>query len=270
MRKQYTVGEVAKYLGISRDTVRYYDKKNIVIARKDDKGYRYYTREDIIALSYVLNLKVLRISLKDIQFMMSESSLDKSIQIVKKHEEKIKKELRDMSNCLSVINDYRISLEGAQKYCNSFSIEKNSVIIYKKIVDYNEFDVIGEFNALAPNHTNVLSFLIDKDLFLSDEIGNFNNVKHNFVPIVSMIDDDKEGKEDKYIKNGFLLYEYSKCAKAIIDTYANYDYTHVIEIRKKIVEQGYKIIGDVMWRSICLRNAPRKIHDYHELWIPVE
>ena len=41
MRKTYKIGEVANILGVSADTIRYYEKAGIVYSKKDSSnGYR--------------------------------------------------------------------------------------------------------------------------------------------------------------------------------------------------------------------------------------
>ena len=40
--KQYTIGDVSKRLGISRDSLRFYEKKGIISPQKLENGYRCY------------------------------------------------------------------------------------------------------------------------------------------------------------------------------------------------------------------------------------
>ena len=48
----YKIGEVAKLLGISSETVRYYEREGVIQSQKIDQesGYRYYEALDINAL----------------------------------------------------------------------------------------------------------------------------------------------------------------------------------------------------------------------------
>ena len=46
----YQIGEIAGLLGMSRDTLRYYEKRGLLSAQKDHNGYRYYTKQDIYRL----------------------------------------------------------------------------------------------------------------------------------------------------------------------------------------------------------------------------
>ena len=64
MKNRFLIGEVSEYLGVSRDTLRYYDKDNILKPSIIGKnGYRYYTIEDII--KPIINDKIH----KEVQFL---------------------------------------------------------------------------------------------------------------------------------------------------------------------------------------------------------
>ena len=49
----YKIGEVAKLLGISSETVRYYEREGVIQSQKIDQesGYRYYEALDITAIT---------------------------------------------------------------------------------------------------------------------------------------------------------------------------------------------------------------------------
>lgn len=41
-RREYLIGDMSEIVGISRDTLRFYEKKGIIKSRKKENGYRYY------------------------------------------------------------------------------------------------------------------------------------------------------------------------------------------------------------------------------------
>ena len=58
MQAQLTVGEMAKLVGISRQTLIYYDREGVFRPSQvdPDNGYRYYTADQLEALDTILNL----------------------------------------------------------------------------------------------------------------------------------------------------------------------------------------------------------------------
>lgn len=46
--RQYRIGEMAEMTGLTRDTLRFYEKKGVIAAKRRENGYRYYTEQDTI------------------------------------------------------------------------------------------------------------------------------------------------------------------------------------------------------------------------------
>ena len=75
----YYIGELAEYFGVSRDTLRLYDKVGILSPKKDEKNqYRTYSREDFICLDYVMRLRKINMSLEDINMMINDCTIERA------------------------------------------------------------------------------------------------------------------------------------------------------------------------------------------------
>ena len=70
-KTEYLIGDVAQMVGLSRDALRFYEKKGVINARKKDNGYRYYSEEDIYKLMYILYQRKMNTSLEEIEGLMS-------------------------------------------------------------------------------------------------------------------------------------------------------------------------------------------------------
>ena len=75
MSRGYTIGEAAKLLHVSRDTLRFYEKKKLAAPSKAENGYRYYAEEDIRMLLDLVFLRKLQCSIQDIQRLYADGSL---------------------------------------------------------------------------------------------------------------------------------------------------------------------------------------------------
>ena len=90
MKNRFLIGEVSEYLGVSRDTLRYYDKDNILKPSIIGKnGYRYYTIEDIIKLSYVIAFREINISIKEIKDIINNCTLEQLKKVLQDKESDI-------------------------------------------------------------------------------------------------------------------------------------------------------------------------------------
>ncbi|MBA2876668.1 MerR family transcriptional regulator [Thermaerobacillus caldiproteolyticus] len=66
-RNFYRITEFARKASVSVRTLRYYDKLGLLVPKYNQSGYRLYTDEALIQLQYILSLKFLGFSLKEIK-----------------------------------------------------------------------------------------------------------------------------------------------------------------------------------------------------------
>lgn len=72
--KYYQIGDVAELMGMSRDTLRHYEKRGILSPRKGQNGYRYYSSEEIHKLISILYQRKMNLGLSDIETIWSGSN----------------------------------------------------------------------------------------------------------------------------------------------------------------------------------------------------
>ncbi|MBE0340820.1 MerR family transcriptional regulator, partial [Paenibacillus sp. 28ISP30-2] len=114
----YKIGQVSKILNIPIDTLRYYEKLDIVHPNKNDKNnYRSYEPWDINFLTECKRLRSLDYSLSDIQNIMHYDNLEqfskrieekqidynnklKHYSLLKKKNEELRRELLNIANDL--------------------------------------------------------------------------------------------------------------------------------------------------------------------------
>ena len=72
MAREYTIGQAAELLNLSRDALRFYEKKRLVMPKKKENGYRYYTEEDIRLLLDLICWRKVQCSIEEIQTMYNE------------------------------------------------------------------------------------------------------------------------------------------------------------------------------------------------------
>ena len=73
-KQEYRIGDVADIVGLSRDALRFYEKKGVITSQKKENGYRYYSENDIYRLMYVLYQRKMNTSLEDIGGLVMEGT----------------------------------------------------------------------------------------------------------------------------------------------------------------------------------------------------
>ena len=110
----YTIREITEITGLSADTLRYYEKEGIVLAKRRENGYRFYDENDISVLKYIVVMKYAGFSLaeiKSIAMMFGLEPSDECGQIVKSLlESKIDELGRSIRNYQKVVELMEASL----------------------------------------------------------------------------------------------------------------------------------------------------------------
>lgn len=86
--KMYTIGEVHTITGISKDTLRFYDKVGLFKPNHIDpsNNYRYYTYDQFWQLDIIACCRKLNISIKTIQDILKSEDNNKVVALLKEHQ----------------------------------------------------------------------------------------------------------------------------------------------------------------------------------------
>ena len=119
-KSKYLIGDVANLMGISRDTLRHYEKRGLLTARKAANGYRYYTEADISRFISILYQRKMDIGLDDIATLWDEhGSVDSPKHLCDIIRQRLNEEEEAIRNHKRTIARLRMSqkdCENIQKY----------------------------------------------------------------------------------------------------------------------------------------------------------
>lgn len=96
MHTRFTVGEVAKLSGLSKQALIYYDREGVFSPRFVDpgNGYRYYTAEQLEVLDSILMLKEMGLSLGEIRDFMKSRNDSRAIELMSAQRRRIHEKMR--------------------------------------------------------------------------------------------------------------------------------------------------------------------------------
>ena len=129
--KQYTIGIVAKNLGITSRSIKYYEEIGLMgDYGRTDSNYRVYGEHDIVRLKFILKLKELGISLKemrelaiyyDLNIHGTEKIIPKLLDVIDLNIGKIDEKISNLHSLRKDIGDYQFRvmncLRQKQKSC---------------------------------------------------------------------------------------------------------------------------------------------------------
>lgn len=126
MQKYFSIGEAAKAVHTTSETLRHYDRIGLVKPSKKDKwtNYRYYTEQDIVRLQTVRALQLMDLSLQEIKTVLEYDELEKIVDFLAQAEKRADEKIATLQYSKSKIQlakaDYERKLQGQQKFDGTF------------------------------------------------------------------------------------------------------------------------------------------------------
>mgnify|MGYP003432690687 FL=1 len=145
---EYTISEMCKLTGVSKDTLRYYDKINLIIPKRALSKYRTYNNKDVMLAKYIQVLKYMGYSLDRIRDILTLYDQQVGDECAKKlelffdnKEKKIMGKIREMEQVLEIFNEGR-------KHVGELEGMDNLVLNIFEIIKPGEKEFIENSNLL--------------------------------------------------------------------------------------------------------------------------
>lgn len=107
----YTIGELAERAGVNIQTIRYYERINLLPeVERDPNGYRSYSDIHIKLVEHIFFAKSLGFSLSEIRHYLDKAKLcnfsdEKILEVLEKRQEEISKEINLLESRSKIISD---------------------------------------------------------------------------------------------------------------------------------------------------------------------
>lgn len=130
----YKISQIAGLLGLSSDTIRFYEKKGLVHPSVNpDNQYREYNLDNILELLDIIYYRHLDISLNDIQSICTSGSRENMHELLLKKKQETEEKIRyeqQLLKKLTYISDTYQRVESNQNIC-SIKAFPTSVILFE-------------------------------------------------------------------------------------------------------------------------------------------
>ncbi|MBN7772472.1 MerR family transcriptional regulator [Clostridium aminobutyricum] len=268
MKDKFLIGELSKIFNISSDTLRYYDKIDLVKPEYDvHNDYRCYSIRDFFKLSRILFLKNLDISLSEIKKYMGNKNTNNLLNLLKKKEEEIDIKINKLVNL-------KKKIQTKLEFFENIEGELDQIIVKKiprrigEFIDVNHLKTDYEMKQTLKRNVDYLkisSWLIEGQIYTSlakedMDKGIFTQFRY-FIEIVPI--DSEFSKQLKVIPEGeyvciTFLGPYSDMVK------------HYQLLVRWIEENGYQIAGDSIEKNIVDYDFSDSENEYiSEIQIPI-
>lgn len=103
----WRTGKLAKYLGVDRSVLHFYDALGIIQAKKDDNNYRAYSDFDLIALCEARHLRSMGFSLQEAAQLLRESDTSQKKAAYRCREQEVTAEIKRLSALKYVLANHQ-------------------------------------------------------------------------------------------------------------------------------------------------------------------
>lgn len=129
----YHIGEVASFLDITPDTIRFYEKEGIIRPTKNPvNGYREYSFEDISRLSDILFYRNVDFSIGDIRKIVNGVSSEEMLTMIREKELEVTKSLAFYRKLLIKMQNWEKLHREALDFENRFEIRSMRSSYHKR------------------------------------------------------------------------------------------------------------------------------------------
>lgn len=178
----FSVSELAALGNVSRQTILYYDKHNLLKPNFiDSNGYRYYHFKEYLILEIILNFRKLGMSVDEIKAYINEKSPEALDNILMNKATEYELTIKKLKCLLADIEIVRTNLAAINKYnVGSLTIhqQEQEILILSPLVDKKapiktRIKILGNFNLplYKSNHFKSckVSWIITANVFLNGE-----------------------------------------------------------------------------------------------------
>lgn len=264
------IGEVAKLLDISVETIRYYESEGIVSpSRKEGSKYREYETWDIFYLMECMAFRNMGLSVKDIAAALHREPLSFMLEKVAEQQRFLEKEIRQKSMLLQYLRQYSQMLEMLPMNLGNYWMVKRPAYA---VLEYT----ISEDDDYAPIQVNQELFKawMSKGPFMRSAQFIDMDAKGNLMQGAWAMIADEQTMHELDVPRGEAVYDLPEkiCLMTVIDGGERGDLTDdkFETVFDEISRRGYTIDGRIMAFLINRHWENGTYHRYIEVTIPVK
>jgi len=262
----YTIGQVAKFLGVSRDTLKFYEKKELLNPKQSSvNGYRKYNHLDIYDITTVNFYREIDIEIKKIQELRKSMSIEGIQSLLEEKEQEILEKIEYNKLLLKKIQIVKEDCEKIKKYLGVYVVKEMKPIEIKgEMEHYTSYD---EYDTLKESTDRLKKAVILTSLRRVIRFNDEGMLEDKFI-IVRKVEDF-----DKAIEGEIL--SHPKCLYTIVEdgrwSTGGKNTDHIVEasIRKVAKEKGYELLGLVYINLLLTTYEEGLERVFLEMYVPI-
>ncbi|PFO79828.1 MerR family transcriptional regulator [Bacillus cereus] len=263
----YTIGQVAKFLGVSRDTLKFYEEKELVKPKQNiENGYRKYNHFDIYDITTVNFYREIDIEIKKIQELRKGKEIEEIKTLFEEKERDVLKEIEYKKLLLKKLQIVKEDCEKIRQFLGRYTVkEMKPLEITGEIEHFTAYD---EYETLKTNTDNLKKAVTLTSLRRIISFNEEGVVEEKFVIVRKIEDSDKEIEGE--------ILSHPKCIYTVIEdgrwSTGGKSIDHNVEasLRTVAIEKGYELLGLVYINLLLTTYEDGLEHIFLEIYAPIK
>lgn len=265
--KMYTIGQVANFLGVSRDTLKFYEEKDLVKPKQDiENGYRKYSHFDIYDITTVNFYREIDIEIKKIQELRKSKSIDGIQSLLEEKEQEVLLEIEYKKLLLKKIQIVKEDCNKIKQFLGEYIVKEMKPLAIKGEIEH--FTAYEQYDTLKNNVDSLKKAVTLTSLRRVIQFNEEGVIEDKFIIIRKVEDLDEEVEDD--------ILSHPKCIYTIIEdgrwsTGGKSIDQHVeANLRKVAIEEGYELLGQVYINLLLTTYEDGLERVFLEIYAPIK
>ena len=269
MYKTYTIGEMARMLGVTAETIRYYERKNIIRPiHNEESGYRYYTTWDLHMIIRARCYLGFGFTIEETADILQKENIGEIDDVLSRREEVLQQNIIYQMNLLKKLRTNRMLIRDSKEQPHPLSMQMspamyriNTQVNYELILSKEAQEEIRKMCEKVP-------FVFSTALFRKEDIEagktDFDfgiGIEEQFARLLDVRPTDRIS----YYPSRLCLYI---CVPSRSSWFLTY---HVLQPAFDYMkENNLQLSGDVVTQIVAMCRPEEEYFNWHNVWIPVE
>ncbi|MBE7121406.1 MerR family transcriptional regulator [Bacillus cereus] len=263
----YTIGQVAKFLGVSRDTLKFYEEKDLVKPKQNiENGYRKYNHFDIYDITAVNFYREMDIEIKKIQELRKSKSVEGIKSLLEEKEQEVLEEIEYKKILLKKLQSVKEDCEKIKKFLGECIVKEMEPLEIKGEIEH--FTAYDEYETLKKNTESLKKAVTLTSLRRIISFNEEGIIEEKFIIVRKVEDFDKEIE-------GRIL-SHPKCIYTVIEDGRwatggkSIDHNVEASLRKVAIEKGYELLGLVYINLLLTTYEDGLERIFLEIYAPIK
>lgn len=263
----YTIGQVANFLGVSRDTLKFYEEKELVKPKQNmENGYRKYNHFDIYDITTVNFYREIDIEIKKIQELRKSKSIEGIHSLLEEKEQEVLQEIEYKKLLLKKIQLVKEDCEKIKQFLGQYIVKEMKPLEIKGEIEH--FTAYDEYDTLKKNADSLKKAVTLTSLRRVISFNEEGMIEDKFI-IVRKVEDPDEEIEGEILSHPKCIYTIMEDGRWSTGG-KNIDHDVEASIRNVAIEKGYDLSGRVYINLLLTTYEDGLERVFLEIYAPIK